>query len=271
MNQLHINKAMLSLSLALAVLLASVSYVGLSTPNFYALESFNWQIQSVGQDFIDLVVVFPILVISSFLAYKKRDIFVFVWLGTMVYLVYTFLIYCFAVHFNSLFIFYCLILGLIFYSISYFIYVQSRQGIRVTLEKMSIIRTIGYYFLFISVSFYLLWIAEIIPSVILNTTPKSLSDTGLLTNPVHVLDLSIVLPGIFIAGITLLGRKRIGFFLAPVVLTFFILMDVTIGTLNVVMKQEGLSDSFALTGVMGALALFSLWLLIQYSKSMRLA
>jgi len=57
--------------------------------------------------------------------------------------------------------------------------------------------------------------AEIVPALIYNTIPNSVVETGLITNAVHVIDLSIVLPGIFITGISLLLGKSSGFILAP--------------------------------------------------------
>lgn len=43
-------------------------------------------------------------------------------------------------------------------------------------------------------------------------------DTGLATNPVHVLDLAIFLPAMALAGVLLARRHASGFGLAPVVL-----------------------------------------------------
>ena len=43
---------------------------------------------------------------------------------------------------------------------------------------------------------------------------------GLFTNPVHVLDLSILLPALALSGVLLLRRRAAGFLLAPLLLGF---------------------------------------------------
>src|ERR1019366_8796872 len=114
-----------------------------------------------------------------------------------------------------------------------------------------------------------LWLSEIIPAIIQNTIPKSIVETGLFTNAVQVIDLSVFLPGIFITGISLLKRISFGLILVPIILTFFVLMDISIGTLAVVMKMKGVESNLVLTVIMGVLALLSLVLLIWYFKSIK--
>ncbi len=127
-------------------------------------------------------------------------------------------------------------------------------------------RFTGIYFILLSLLFYFLWLSEIVPAVRAGENPKSLKDTGLATNVVQVLDLSVFLPGILITGILLLRRKTAGFLIAPALLMFFVLMDITIGVLVLIMKQRGLEGSYLLSGVMGVLALFSLFLLLVWIR-----
>lgn len=55
--------------------------------------------------------------------------------------------------------------------------------------------------------------------------------------------------------------------LTPVMLTFLILMDITIGALVVVMKVRNIANDLMLVYIMGVLTLISLLLLIWYFKS----
>lgn len=127
----------------------------------------------------------------------------------------------------------------------------------------------GFYFIMFAVVFYFLWLYEIILSIFNNETPKSVEETGLITNAVHVLDLSVFLPAVLISGIFLLRRKTIGFIMAPLLLTFFILMNITIAWLVVLMKQRGAGGEYPVAIAMGVLGLFSLILLIIYIKKMK--
>jgi len=261
-------KTIVRFSVPLIVLVALTSCIGIFVPDFYHKETLNWQTQSLGQDILNLVLIVPGLIVVTFLTFSNRRIATLLWGGVLLYLVYTFVIYCFDVHFNRLFIAYCLGLGLSFYSFIYFLYTQINERIATDFGNALVIKVIGIYFLVLSTLFYLLWLGEIIPAITNNTTPKSLLDVGLPTNPVHIIDLSVILPGIFTTGIFLLKKKRIGFILAPVILVFFILMDITIGFLIVMMKEKGLPVNLWLTSVMGMLALFSLVLLIGYLRSL---
>lgn len=263
------NRVVLLLSLFLGVVIIIISVTGLFVPDFYSLETPNWQAQSLGQDLVDLVLIVPCLLITSLLTYRGSTTAKSVWGGVVLYLTYTFVLYCFDVHFNKLFLLYCLGLGLSFYSFVFFIGTNQFENVKPGFENKPVVRVTGIYFLVVSVLFYLLWLSDIIPSILQNTVPESLAEAGLVTNGVHVLELAIFLPAIFITGIFLLRKMAAGFLIAPVLLTFFVLMDITIGALAVVMKMKGIESNLALTAVMALLALFSLLLLIWYYRSMK--
>ena len=263
------NRTILLLSLLLTALIITVSCVGLLTPDFYSKETLTWQAQSIGQDMIDLFLIAPCLLITSILAYRNNKAATMVWGGVVLYLTYTFVIYCFDIHFNKLFVIYCLCLGLSFYSLMYFLFDKHTETRNQNFENIPVIRFIGIYFIIVSILFYFLWLAEIIPSIIKNTIPKSVVETGLFTNGVQVIDLAVFLPAIFITGIFLMKRKSFGFILTPVMLTFFVLMDITIGMLVVVMKMKGVAGDLTLTAIMSILALISLVLLIWYFRRVK--
>lgn len=262
-------KQVLALTVPLAMLVGGVSLVGIFTPNFYGNETLNWQVQSLGQDIVDLVLIVPVLMITALITFKNGNVGILLWSGVILYLVYTFVIYSFDVQFNRLFIAYCLALGLSFYSFLYFLYIQLKEPAVLKIEKAIVRKVIGIYFVVVAVLFYFLWLSDVIPAIIHDTTPKVLLDAGLPTNPVHVIDLAIFLPGIFMTGVLLLRNKKLGLTMTPVVLMFFILMDITIGSLSAMMLQKGLDGSYALTLIMVALAFISLALLTWYFKSLK--
>jgi hypothetical protein len=127
---------------------------------------------------------------------------------------------------------------------------------------------VGYYFILLAVVFYFLWLSEIIPAILNRTTPTSITETGLITNPVHVLDLSVLLPGLVFVAVNLIHRRIWGILLAPVVLTFLILMNITIGIIIVVMNIKGFEGELSAAIIMGILALFSLVLLVWYLRKL---
>jgi hypothetical protein len=262
---MNTNRNILILSLPLAALIIFTSVCGLLVKGFYASETLNWQLQSMIQDFINLVIVTPLLIITAIFVFRGNKIALQLWSGVNFYIVYTFVIYCFDLHFNYLFVTYCFILGLSFYSLLYFRLSYRRlQQIDTFFEKR-IVKTIAVYFLVISSIFYCIWLWENIVSILNHTIPLTLIETGLATNPVQVLDLSVVLPGIFIVSVLILKKKSAGLFFVPAILTFLILMDITITFLSLAIHQN--AETFLLASVMIILALFSLVLLVRYLKS----
>ncbi|WP_298223834.1 hypothetical protein [Flavobacterium sp.] len=254
------------LSLLLTGLIAVENYTGLMTDHFYDQETLNWQAQSMGQDLINLLLVVPGLLITSWLTYKHNKIAPIIKAGILLYVSYTFTIYCFNIHFNRLFLLYCFTLGLSFYMLCHFV-ISNIDVVNESVKLKSTAATVtGFYFLAIALLFYFLWLSEIVPASIENKLPQSLADTGLFTNGVQVIDLALLLPGVFITGILLLQRSAVAQILAPVILTFFVLMDITIATLTLVMNIKGIESDLSVMVIMALLDIFSLVLLVWFIR-----
>ncbi len=260
------NKFIIWLSLLVALLVSLASVTGLTVPGFYQAETPNWQAQTYGQDWVDLFIVVPCLLISSWLAWRGSKAALYIWAGVLTYLLYSFLIYAVAIHFNRMFLVYCFVLGLSFYGLGWFLFqLVSNPPLPENFRNIPRKFT-AVYFIALSVLFYFLWLSEIIPSVLSGKTPPSVTDTGLFTNVVHVIDLSVFLPAIFITGVLLWRRSAPGFALAQVLLSFFVLMDITIGVLDLIMKQRGLTETMTMGWIMAGMALFSLVLLMLFVR-----
>lgn len=107
----------LSLSFFQAAMILTASILSVLQPSVYKLESHNWQIQAIGQDIIDSVLVVPALVICTARVFRNKAKAFYIWGGLHLYLLYTFIIYAFNVHFNSFFLLYCGVLGISVYSL----------------------------------------------------------------------------------------------------------------------------------------------------------
>jgi len=117
--------------------------------------------------------------------------------------------------------------------------------------------------------FYTLWLSEIIPAMETGIIPANLMDAGLPTNPVHAIDLAVFLPGVFVTGIMLWRNSYIGLIFTPVILTFFVLMNITIGLINLFMFQLGMASGVMLTWIMGTLALVSFTALVWFVRDFK--
>jgi len=251
-------------SVPLIILVVGVSAVGFFYPEIYKAATPNWLAQSVGQDAVDLFLVVPVLIVGTVLSFASNRIAVYLWLGTLLYLVYTFLIYCFTVQFNPLFIPYCLILGISFFSVVWFFSSDKKEFYGSVTNK--ILGVVGVYFIVVAVVFYALWLAEVLPATIKNETPVSILEAGLITNPVHVIDLSLFLPATFMIGVMALRRAKLSTILVPVLLTFFILMDVTIAALSVLMASRNVGGSNVVAAAMAGMTLLSVFLLVRFVR-----
>lgn len=257
-------KPFLAFSLPLFLMIAGVSLVGLFFPDIYQGFTENWLAQTIGQDTIDLLVIAPVLLVSAVFSFRGHAAATAMWVGSLLYIAYTFVIYCFSVRFNVLFISYCLILGLSFYALVWFF--TSWKYDERPLRGTGVARTVGVYFMIIAVLFSVLWLADIIPANLRNEIPATLLDAGLYTNPVHVLDLALFLPATFIVGRKALALQPIARLLMPAFLTFFILMDITIASLSLIMNNRDAGGSLVVAGAMTVLALFTTFLLVLVAQ-----
>lgn len=258
---------MLFLSLPLLLGVVANSLYSLLAEDFYLRETPNWALQSWGQDIINIALVCPVLFFASIMAYTGRKTAMMIWAGANLYFVYTFAIYAFAIHFNELFLVYCINFGLAFYSCVYFIYWVATTHPQPVTNNDKLVRITSIFFFFLSIVFYVLWLSVVIPDMKSTEVPQSLIDTGLMTNPVHVIDLSIFLPAIFIVAFLLWKKKRLSYLLTPVLLTFLVLMNLTIGFLHALMFDQGMAGNPSLIYVMVALSVFCLVLLNGYVKA----
>jgi hypothetical protein len=116
----------------------------------------------------------------------------------------------------------------------------------------------------IGLVFAALWLGEIIPALISGRTPKSIADAGLIANPIHVLDLSFVLPGLIVTAIQLLRRRAVAFVLAPVLMVFSILMTVAIAGMMVAMSIGDFAADYTMAAFFLASAAGCTALLVRY-------
>jgi hypothetical protein len=211
----------------------------------------------VGQDWGDLLLEVPWLAVTATLALRGSHRGLFLLAGGLLYACYAFVIYCLAVHFNTLFLVYCAALGVSSFALAGAVAALLRDDARRWYPKQAPVRTAGIFLIVIGVLFASMWLADIVPALVNGTVPSSIAETGTPTNAVHVIDLSVVLPLHVIAGMALLRRRPLGYALAPVVLAFDFLMALSIAGMMVVMRQRAIDASMAVATAMGVLSVGS--------------
>jgi hypothetical protein len=258
------------LALALAALFAGASLGNILLPQAYAREAPSWAAQGLGQDWVDLLVVVPALVVLSCLALRGSRRSALLLGGTVAYTLYSLVLYAFAVHFNPLFLVYAIGLGVSFYAMVTIVVVFAGEDVASWFSPRTPTRIGGAFSVLIGGAFYLLWLSEIVPALLAGATPGSLADVGLITNPVQVLDIGIVLPAFIVGGIALVRQKALGYWLVPVMLTLGLVMDLALIGMDIsmaILNVPGGGRRVPLFTVMAGLTLAVLWALLRNLRS----
>jgi hypothetical protein len=254
----------------LALLITIASLAGLWEPTIYAKETPSWAAQGLGQDIVDLLVIVPVLLGCAWGVARGSRAALVVLAGVLIYVVYSFFLYALAMHFNALFLVYCAVLGVAFYSlVDVALFLRVQNGATWFSATVRRTRAAGWFLVTISAAFYALWLSSVIPALVDGTEPAELAEAGLITNPVHVLDLAIVLPALAISGVLVLGRRPAGLMLAPIMLAFNVSMTLAIVGMNVVLRGRGLPMEPVVMGAMAVVAAVSLWMLVGFLRRMR--
>lgn len=239
-------------SVPIVVLGTAGSAAGILVDRVYAHETANWQAQAIGQDLANLVVL-PVLLVLAYAGARGSRRATLAWAGTVVYAAYTYAIYAFAVHFGPLFLLHVAVLGLAGWALVGFFSSVDVERVRAAYGPDAPVRFASGLLVTVGGLFALLWISQDLPAMVEGTPSRELRDTGLLTNPVHVLDLAFFLPMTVLAGVLLRRGRPWGHCLAPVVLTAMAAISLGIVSLTVVNVARGLDASPVVAVVVGAL------------------
>jgi len=232
------SKSIFIISCLISILIIISALAGIYGNETYIRETPDLKAQSIAQDKFDLYIIVPLLIFSGILTYFKKPNWLFIFGSCVLILIYNFTIYCFAVHFNSLFLIYCAILGLSFYSFIYVFY-KSWSHYKNHLQDLHLpVKSLRAFLIILTCVFSFLWLREDITSTLLSVPSVTLTEAGLFTNPVHVLDLAIFLPGFCIVAYLLKKDNSLGKLLIPYILGFCFLMFMNIAALLVLMNTN---------------------------------
>lgn len=265
---MKISKTSLWLSVLVAFLVLLASSVGLFLKSTYARETPSYALQSVGQDIENCVAAVALLIAIYFVSKGSVKAFL-VWIGVLLALLYSYIIYAFAVHFNSLFLVYVAILGLSFYTLVGSVMRLHLESLQPSFVATTKVRLVSVFLLLVALLFYFQWLGEDIPALLMGKVPQSVIVNGVLTNPVHVLDVGLLLPAMIITATLLWRRKLLGYILAIPLLVFTILTGIGILAIFVVMSMKGTPTSLGVELLFAAIVVVSLVLSILFLREVK--
>jgi hypothetical protein len=252
----------IALSAAAGVLMAVASAAGLYLPDLYANESVSWAAQGVGQDFVNVVVVCPALLVSAYLVARGSRRALLVWLGLLLYVIYSYVLYAFFVHFNRLFLVYVSVLGLSFWAV-----VAASADLRLVRLTAGFDRHRTFaavvYLMVSALLFGTLWLVDIVHAMAAGTSPHGVTEVGLPVNPIHVLDLAFALPAMAVTSVSLWKNRPFGLFFAVPLMTFAVAMGAAIVAMSIVMQRRGLIPDASGTVAVSSLAIVTALILIS--------
>lgn len=225
-------------TVAIAALATAASALGLFRSGFYS-DAYALQLQAYGQDMVTLVVIVPLLVLGLWFALRGSLRGYLLWLGTLGYLAYTYLVYAVITQFNPYFLGYVALFGLATYTLVAGLLQTDAEAVRGRLEADLPVGLVVGFLAIMGGLVALLWLSEAVPATITNTTPPSVAEFGIPANVVHVLDLGIVIPAVFITAWWLRQGRAWGYVLSGVLLVKVITISLAVLGMIVWMAIHG--------------------------------
>jgi len=256
------------LTLPIAILLVIAGGSGFFVDGLYR-DTTSFMAQAVGQDLVTLIVVLPALIISAIFAGRESQRARLIWLGVLVYLVYMYIIAAFNVRFNPLFLVYVALLGCSLYALIGGIATTDLEAIKTRFTEKTPVKAVSIFLAVLVLSFYFVWLGEIVPALITGDVPQSVTDCELPTNAVQVLDMAWMLPAMGLTAVWLWQKRAIGYTLAGILLTFVLLLGLALISMIVFLKRYNQPVAIEQMALFSIITLVSLGMLIWYLKELR--
>jgi hypothetical protein len=233
-----VNRIWLWLSLTATVLMAVARAAGIFLPGTYARETPSWAAQAVGQNAANLFVVVPAMFIAMHFVNRGPARATLVWLGLLIYVVYSYILYAFFIHFGAWFLVYVAALGLSAYALfSSLIHADLNETRFLAANPKRKLAPV--VLLVLALLFTAHWLSEIVPALLSGTIPRGVAEIGALVSPVHVLDLAFILPGMIVTATSVRRNNPLGLLFAVPLLTFSAVMGIAILCMFAVGRAHG--------------------------------
>jgi hypothetical protein len=259
----------LYLSIAAVLLAIAGNIIALSVKDFYANLTPVFLPQALAQDIANLAIVSPLWLILLALALRGSLRAYLLWLGVLTFTVYNYVIYTFSVPFGPLFLLWVAVLGISLYALIGGVATVDHKTVAMSFRRQRTITFVAWFLIVVAILFSLLWLSEDIPALLSGSTPQSVIDMAVPTNPVHILDLAFFLPAVIVASIMLLKQKSLAYTLTPAFIVFLILTGIPILTTPIVQSARGETAAWGVIVPIGTLTVLLLGLLAWLLSTIR--
>ncbi len=243
------------------VLLPVATGVGLFATGLY--RDTAWMIpQARGQDLVSLIVAETLLLVAFIWATlwsRQRGVTArLLWMGALAYVLYTYAMYSYTTYFNALFLVYVALFSASLFALidllAHLDVAQAQAAARPGMPR----RVIAGYLALVGLFFLVAWLGQIVPALLRGAVPAVVLQAKTPTSSVHVQDLAVVIPLLFVAAVWLWRGRPWGFTLAAILLVLSDIMLVAIVSMSLFSAQAGIAGALDLIWVFVALTVVSL-------------
>lgn len=222
-------------TLAIAALAAISALLGLLRPGMYQpalLPGFYVQ------DLLMLLVGVPALLVGLWAARARSIRGRILWLGALTYMAYMWATVALQVAFNQFFLGYVALFGLSVYTLLGGFQGTDPETVREAMADGLSERVYGGFLWVIAVGLAALWLSELVPATLSGTPPLLVEEVGPQALASHFIDLSVVVPGLAIAGTLLWRRHTWGYVFGGVGLVFGAVLAPTLTGMTLLLALE---------------------------------
>lgn len=203
--------------------------VELQGSGLYRNDSVSFAAQAKAQDVVTLAVGIPLLLVSLFLAAKGSLRGAVLLAGTFAYFAYTYTTYAFGLFFNPFFLVYVALFSLSVFGLILSLLRLDAAEIKTRFAGPRIRKLAVAFDFFTGTMLFLMWMGRLLPNLL--TGVDTILIEHYTTLPIQVMDLGLVVPLAFLAGINLARDRPLGYLLTGLFLLKGLTLALALGAM----------------------------------------
>ncbi|MDP4083314.1 MAG: hypothetical protein Q8934_01730 [Bacillota bacterium] len=233
----------------------------------YRHDSIAMASQAIAQDYVTLCLAVPLVIVSIYLTQKELLKGKLLLTGTLGYFLYTYASYSFLSMYNSMFLVYVILMSASFFAFALALMSFDIPKLPLYFEKKLPVKFIGWFLLFCSCLFGMMWLGRIVPPLLKNEPPVGIEHYTTLI--IQALDLGFVVPTGILAGILLMKRKPFGYLLGSILIVKFITLLTALTAMIIRQMFVGILVSFIEIFIVVLINLMVIFCLIIILKNVK--
>ena len=233
----------------------------------YRNDTVSYAAQAKAQDYVTIFLGVPLLIISIIFTQRNSVRGRLLLAGTLGYFLYTYMSYAFLVSYNRIFLIYVALFALSLYAFILAFLNLDVPNIKEQFGSRFPRRSIAVFQIVVGAILTLMWLGRIAPSLDGKTVPHGLETYTTLV--IQAMDLALIVPAAFVAGIALLKKKPIGYALATIIALKGVTMFTAVSAMGFTMFFEGMEIAPAELIIFPAATLVNfvfVWLILKNAK-----